>query len=75
MDDRFLSYMFVPAHHETDRQMNGSEEYGQGDTIPYGKKLKMTRIPYALPDKLYYNEANLIANYARQYYAAISYLK
>jgi len=151
MDDRFLAYMLATAHHETDRQINGIEEYGKGKTRPYGKKIKMSRLPYTKPDKLYYgrgfvqltwyenyekagkkigvdllnnpekaldidnttkimfagmaegwftgkklsdyfnglkedwvnarriingtDKANLIANYARQYYAAISYIK
>ena len=53
-DDRFLAYMLATAHHETDRQINGIEEYGKGKGRPYGKKLKMSKVPYATPDKLYY---------------------
>ena len=54
MDDRYLAYMFATVHHETDRQINGIEEYGKGKTRPYGKKIKMSRLPYTTPDKLYY---------------------
>lgn len=53
-DDRFLAYMLATAHHETDRQINGIEEYGKGKGRPYGKKIKMSRNAYLTPDKLYY---------------------
>ncbi len=53
-DDRWLAYMLATAHHETDRQMQGIEEYGRGKNRPYGGKLNMSRKPYATPDKIYY---------------------
>jgi hypothetical protein len=53
-DDRWLAYMLATVHHETDRQFRGIEEYGKGRTRPYGKKLKMNRQAYQMPDKLYY---------------------
>lgn len=53
-DDRFLAYMLATAHHETDRKINGIEEYGKGNTKPYGKKIKMCRTIYLTPNKIYY---------------------
>jgi putative chitinase len=53
-DKRWLSYMLATVYHETAMTMRPVEEYGKGKGYDYGKKLKRSRIPYSLPDKLYY---------------------
>lgn len=53
-DLRKLAYIFATVYHETARTMQPIPEYGRGAKYDYGKKLKMSRKPYAAPDKLYY---------------------
>lgn len=58
-DLRWLGYILATAYHETAKTMQPIEEYGKGKGHDYGKKLKMgggpgKRIPYTLPDKLYF---------------------
>lgn len=48
------AYMLATAYHETAHTMQPIEEYGRGKGRDYGKKLKMTRVPYTVPDELYY---------------------
>lgn len=53
-DLRWLAYMLGTAFHETAFTMQPIEEYGKGRGLPYGKKIKYSRIAYLKPDKLYY---------------------
>lgn len=53
-DGRHLAYIFATVYHETARTMQPIEEYGKGKGRPYGQKLKMSRISYSTPDKIYY---------------------
>ena len=53
-DLRWLAYMLATTFHETAQTMQPIEEYGKGRGKAYGRKIKMTRVPYTLPNKLYY---------------------
>lgn len=53
-DLRWLAYMLATAYHETAATFSAIEEYGKGKNYKYGKKLKMSGVPYSTPDKLYY---------------------
>lgn len=53
-DLRWLAYMLATVYHETAKTMQPIEEYGKGAGYRYGKKIKRSGIPYALPDKLYF---------------------
>lgn len=53
-DLRWLAYMLATTYHETAQTMQPIEEYGKGRGKAYGRKVKMTRVPYTLPNKLYY---------------------
>lgn len=59
-DDRWLAYMFGTTHHETGRTMQPIEEWGKGQNLPYGRRLKMekdkkgNRIPYSDTNELFY---------------------
>lgn len=58
-DLRWLAYILGTTYHETAKTMQPIAEYGKGKKYDYGKKLKMgggpgKRIPYTVPDKLYY---------------------
>jgi hypothetical protein len=68
-DDRWLAYILATAHHETDRKIQGIEEYGKGKGHPYGSKIKQDGKPYTTPDKLYYGrglvQLTWYENYAR----------
>lgn len=62
-DLRWLAYILATAYHETARTMQPIAEFGKGKGYDYGKKLKMgagkgKRIPYSLPDKLYYGRGH-----------------
>lgn len=74
-DDRYLAYMLGTAHHETDRQINGIEEYGKGKNRTYGKKIKMSRLPYNMPDKLYYGRGLVQLTWYENYERASKELK
>lgn len=49
-----LAYCLGTTFHETAQTMQPIEEYGKGRGRDYGRKLKMNRKPYTIPDKLYY---------------------
>lgn len=54
-----LAYILATAYHETGHTLQPVEESGKGRGYDYGKKLKRgdgpgKRIPYSLPDHLYY---------------------
>ncbi len=53
-DMRWRGYMLATVFHETAGTMQPIEEYGKGNAYDYGKKLKMSRKSYTVPDKLYY---------------------
>lgn len=62
-DLRWLGYILATAYHETAKTMQPIAEYRKGKNYDYGKKLKMgggpgKRIPYTLPDKLYYGRGH-----------------
>lgn len=62
-DLRWLAYILATTYHETAKTMQPIAEYGKGKNYDYGKKLKMgggpgKRIPYTLPDKLYYGRGH-----------------
>lgn len=54
LDLRHLAYMLATAYHETGGTMQAISEWGKGVGRDYGKKLKMSREPYALPNHIYY---------------------
>lgn len=51
-DLRHISYILATAFHES--RLKPVEEIGKGKGYPYGKKLKMSRVPYTEPNKIYY---------------------
>lgn len=51
-DPRHVAYILATAWHES--RLKPIEEIGKGAGRDYGKKLKMSRIPYTKPDKIYY---------------------
>jgi putative chitinase len=58
-DTRKTAYMLGTVFHECAKTMQPITEFGKGAAHDYGKKLKMNngpghRIPYTIPDKLYY---------------------
>jgi putative chitinase len=53
-DLRWLAYMLATTFHETAQTMQPIEEYGKGKGRAYGKKLKMSGIPYTHPNQIYY---------------------
>jgi len=53
-DLRYVAYILATAFHETAKTMRPIEEYGKGKGYDYGKKLKMSRQPYTVPDKIYF---------------------
>lgn len=62
-DLRWLAYILGTAYHETAKTMQPIEEYGRGKGHDYGKKLKYgkgpgKRIPYTMPDKIYYGRGH-----------------
>lgn len=63
MDLRQLAYILATVYHEVNKTMQPIEEYGKGEGRSYGKKLKYgggpgKRIPYDLPNKLYYGRGH-----------------
>lgn len=53
-DIRKLAYILATVYHETDKSMQPIEEHGKGAKYDYGKKIRMNRTRYTVPDKLYY---------------------
>jgi putative chitinase len=51
-DPRHVAYILATAWHES--RLKPIEEIGKGAGRDYGKKLKMSRLPYTKPDKIYY---------------------
>lgn len=51
-DKRHIAYILATAWHES--RLKPVEEIGKGKGYPYGKKIKMSRVPYTCPDKIYY---------------------
>lgn len=51
-DLRHIAYILATAWHES--RLKPIEEIGKGRGYDYGKKLKMSRVPYTEPNKLYY---------------------
>ncbi len=66
-DIRWLAYMLATSYHETARTMQPIEEYGKGKGKPYGKKLKHSRQPYTLPDKIYYGRGDVQLTWYENY--------
>lgn len=58
-DLRKLAYILATAYHETAKTMQPIEEYGKGAKYDYGKKLRMNRTAYTVPDKLYYGRGHV----------------
>lgn len=48
------AYMLATAYHETAATMQPIEEYGKGKGRDYGRRLKMSRQPYAASFPIYY---------------------
>jgi putative chitinase len=62
-DRRWLAYILATVWHETAKTMQPVEEGGRGKGMAYGSKLKMgggpnKRVPYTLPDKIYYGRGH-----------------
>jgi len=53
-DVRKLAYILATVYHESAKTMQPIEEYGKGAKYDYGKKLRMNRTAYSVPDKIYY---------------------
>lgn len=51
-DPRHIAYIIATAFHES--RLKPVEEIGKGKGYPYGKKIKMSRVPYTEPNKIYY---------------------
>lgn len=66
-DLRWLAYMLATSYHETARRMQPIEEYGKGKGRPYGQKLKHSRKPYTIPDKLYYGRGDVQLTWYENY--------
>lgn len=54
IDLRWLSYMLATAWHEVNQTMQPISEYSKGKGKLYGRKIKMSKVPYTSPDKIYY---------------------
>ncbi|SMC45584.1 glycoside hydrolase family 19 protein [Pedobacter africanus] len=73
-DLRKLAYILGTVFHETDKTMQPIEEYTKGGGLPYGKKFKMgggpgKRVPYTIPDKLYYGRGHVQLTWYENYQA------
>ena len=66
-DKRHLGYMFATAYHETASTMQAINEYGKGKGRPYGKKIKMSGVPYISPDRLYYGRGKVQLTWYENY--------
>lgn len=53
-DLRKLAYSLATVYHETAKTMQAIAEYGKGKNYDYGKKLKMSRKPYSVPNQIFY---------------------
>lgn len=53
-DNRKIAYILATVYHETAATMQPIEEYGKGRNKPYGKRLKMSRKPYADTENIFY---------------------
>lgn len=53
-DLRWLAYILATTFHETASTMRPLREYGRGNGMTYGRKIKMNRQPYTYPDHIYY---------------------
>lgn len=63
-DLRWLAYMLGTAYHETAATMQPIEEFGKGKGKDYGKMFKYgkgpgKRVPYTVPDLLYYGRGHV----------------
>lgn len=79
-DMRQRAYVLGTIFHESGQTMRPIEEYGKGKGRDYGKKLKMGdgpghRIPYMLPDKLYYGRGHVQVTWYENYQAATKFAK
>ena len=66
-DIRFLAYMLATDYHECDGKFQPIEEYGKGKTRPYGSKLKMSRVKYSTPNKIYYGRGRVQLTWYENY--------
>lgn len=71
-DVRWLAYILATVYHETGKTMQPIEEIGKGAKKDYGKKLKYghgvgKRIPYSVPDKIYYGRGLVQATWYEIY--------
>jgi putative chitinase len=74
-DLRKLAYILATAYHETAQTLQPIREYGQGKNYDYGKKLKMSRRPYVLPNKLYFGRGHIQLTWYENYEAMGKALK
>lgn len=73
-DIRWLAYILATVFHETAKTMQPIQEIGRGKGKDYGKKLKYgqghgKRIPYTLPDIIYYGRGLVQATWYEIYEA------
>lgn len=66
-DIRWLAYMLATTFHETGQTMQPIKEWGLGKGRDYGRKLKMSRVPYTKPDKIYYGRGNVQLTWYENY--------
>lgn len=68
-DLRKLAYIFSTVYHETSKTMQPIEEGGKGKGYDYGRKLKMSRVAYSKPDKIYYGRGLVQLTWYENYQA------
>lgn len=68
-DIRKLAYILATAYHETAKTMQPIAEYGKGAGRAYGGKVKMSRVPYTTPDKIYYGRGHVQLTWYENYEA------
>jgi len=68
-DVRKLAYILATVYHETAKTIQPIREYGKGKGLDYGKKLKMSRKHYTVPDQLYYGRGHVQLTWFENYQA------
>lgn len=67
IDLRWKAYILATAYHETGRAMWPVREVGRGKGRDYGKQLKMSRVPYSFPDRIYYGRGHVQLTWYENY--------
>jgi len=75
IDLRYIAYMLATCFHETAKTMQPIPEYGRGKGYDYGKKLKMSRKAYTVPDQIFYGRGLVQLTWFENYDAMGKLLK